>query len=278
MLLFACGCMGTEYYDVTSSEVKPPEGIDNVIPQVGASLEVELDYEFDFYTRFQPGQRYKQYRYRVLLNDWEYCYGVVSYEYEKVVIPIMENDSYSPASVVVEGAKALEYKDNPESWDSWHELYRGTQECLPGSSGPKYTDLADKRVIVRIEGKDYPFVLEDTGAGQVLKRLLAGRRVTLPISMENNYIYPLDYDNSFVKELRSSAPPWYGTANARQKAGKMYIGPDGLLHICLNDHTIIGYDSEIGHCVDDYLKDLKKLYPGWHSYKQAEMTIFLEDR
>ncbi len=57
----------------------------------------------------------------------------------------------------------------------------------------------------------------------------------------------------------------------------MYIDPGGVLHICLNSHTITGYDSKIGFCAADYLKALRKLYPGWHGYVQGQMTLFLED-
>ena len=147
-----------------------PEGITNVIPQEGAALEVELSYEFDYYTKFEPGRQFKQYRYRVYINDRQYCYGVTADESQRVSIPIMENDSHTPATIVVEGAKALDYNVNPEQWDTWHELYRGTQECLPESESLKYPDFEDWRLIVRIDGKDYPFVLYDTGAGEVLKR------------------------------------------------------------------------------------------------------------
>lgn len=268
------GCLGTEYYDVATDDIKTPEGITNVIPQEGASLEVDLTYDFDFYTRFEPGTRYKQYRYRVLINDWEYCYGVVTSEGQKVSIPIMENDSCSPATIVVEGAKALDYNINPEQWDTWHELYRGTQECLPESESLKYPDLEECRLIVRIDGKDYPFVLYDTGAGEVLKRRLFGRKVTMPISLDK-YIYPLHYDNDFIKELRGIIPPNFGLANEKQKAGNLYLEPSGLLHICLKDNSITGYDSEIGFCSSDYIDDLKKLYPGWHGYEQSEMTLYL---
>ena len=268
--------MGTEYYDVATDEIITPEGITNVIPQEGAALEVELSYEFEYYTRFEPGRQFKQYRYRVYINDRPYCYGVTNDESQRVSIPIMENDSHTPATIVVEGAKALDYNVNPEQWDTWHELYRGTQECLPESKSLKYPDFEDWRLIVRIDGKDYPFVLYDTGAGEVLKRHLFGRKVTLPISLDN-YIYPLHYDNDFIKELRGIIPPNFGIANERQKTGNLYLEPSGLLHICLKSHSITGYDSEIGYCVCDYKDDLKKLYPGWHGYVQSEMTLFLEE-
>ena len=62
------GCLGTEYYDVATDEIKTPEGVTNVIPQEGASLEVELTYEFEYYTKFEPGRRFKKYRYRVYIK------------------------------------------------------------------------------------------------------------------------------------------------------------------------------------------------------------------
>lgn len=272
--LVLSGCLGTEYYDVATDEIITPEGITNVIPQEGAALEIELTYEFEYYTKFEPGRRFKQYRYKVYINDRPYCYGVTADESQRVTIPIMENDSHTPATIVVEGAKALDYNVNPEQWDTWHELYRGTQECLPESESLKYPDFEDWRLIVRIDGKDYPFVLYDTGAGEVLKRHLFGRKVSIPISLNDNYIYP-SVDDGFVKELNGIIPPNFGAANERQKAGNLYISPYGELHICLHNHTITGYDSDIGFCDVDYKDDLKKLYPGWHGYVQSEMTLFL---
>ncbi len=275
-LLLLSGCLGTEYYDVATEDIIMPEGVTNVIPQEGASLEVELSYEFEYYTKFEPGRRFKQYRYRVYINDRPYCYGVTADESQRVTIPIMENDSHTPATIVVEGAKALDYNVNPKQWDTWHELYRGTQECLPESESPRYPDFEDWRLIVRIDGKDYPFVLYDTGAGEVLKRHLFGRKVTIPISLNDNYIFPL-VDDGFVKELNGIIPPNYGAANERQIVGNLYIRPYGELHICLHNHTITGYDSEIGFCSPEYKDALKKLYPGWHGYVQSEMTLFLEE-
>ena len=81
--LLLSGCLGTEYYDVATDEIITPEGHTNVIPQEGAALEIELTYEFEYYTKFEPGRRFKQYRYRVYINDRPYCYG----EWRTIPIP-----------------------------------------------------------------------------------------------------------------------------------------------------------------------------------------------
>ena len=61
----ATGCWGwVEYFDVAADEIKVPEGISDVIPQEGTTLTIDLTYEYVPKTKFEPGEDWKQYRYR----------------------------------------------------------------------------------------------------------------------------------------------------------------------------------------------------------------------
>ena len=89
--------------------------------------------------------------------------------------------------------------------------------------------------------------------------------------------YDVATDEIITPEGITNVIPQEGAANERQKVGNLYLSPYGELHICLHNHSITGYDSEIGFCSPDYKDALKKLYPGWHGYVQSEMTLFLEE-
>lgn len=274
LAMLVAGC-GTEYYDVDTEVLNTPEGVTDVIPQEGTTLSVALTYRFDYYTRFEPGYDYKQYRYRVLIDGWTYGYGVVTSEYEIATIPIMANDTHLPAKIVVEGARALEYKDNPEEWDTWHQLYSGIQECLPASEKPKFDALKGARLKVTIDGGSFLFDIKDSGAGEAFKRLIAGREITVPVYVDDS-IWIGDDPESFRTEAAESIPPDYGRANDRHKAGEIHLEKNGWLSICLKDREITGYDTLLGTVRSEDLKPLKSLYPGRHRQEQMTMTLSLE--
>lgn len=94
IVLLLSGCWGwVEYFDVTADEIKLPKGITDVIPQEGTALAIDLTYEYVPKTKFEPGEDWKQYRFRALVDGREYCYGVISGEIEAARIPIMANDT-----------------------------------------------------------------------------------------------------------------------------------------------------------------------------------------
>lgn len=274
--LLLSGCWGwVEYYDVVAEEVKVPEGIGDVIPQEGATLTLDLTYEFVPATKFQPGRDYKHYRYRALIDGWEYCCGAVFSEYQKAVIPIMANDTHSPVSIVVEGSVALDYEETPKEWGEWHELYRGTQECLPAGEPSKYDKLADARLCVVIDGKTYHFDIDNTGSGLVFKRLLAGQVLSVSAEISDS-IWPWLEDNGFRRQILDCFPPHYGQFNGKYLAGGVYITSEGSLHICLRDKQAYGYNTCLGTVVKDDLKALKILYPGTEQLNEADLRIFLD--
>ena len=263
-----------EYYDVTGDELKVPDGIADVIPQEGTTLAIDLTYEYVPKTKFEPGYDYKQYRYRVLIDGWEYCYGVTDQDYYDVTIPIMANDTHTPASIVVEGSKALDYEENPKEWDAWHELYNGTQECLRASENPKYDNLKDKQLKVTIDGKSFFFDIRDTGAGQAFKRLMSDRTVTLSVNLDN-FVFVHDDPKNFLKEFGENVPPCFGKAHYKHKVGELSLEKNGSLHICLKDIETFGYDTILGSVRPEDIKAFKKLYPGYHNQVQATLTMSL---
>lgn len=206
-------------------------------------LSLDLTYEFDVYTRFEPGEDYRAYRYRVLIDGEIYSQGIVSrYSYgKKTTIPIMANDTHSSVTVVVEGSKALEYSDFPTSWDTWHELYRGTQEYLPATASPRYAGLAGAKMGMTIDGKTYTFDISDSASGEAFKRLLAEWSVPL---LKEGGIYS---DNQF-----------------------------GGLYICLKSGKDPRYTTLLGFVTDADLNALKALYPGKKNQVESSMTLFLK--
>ena len=273
--LFLSGCWGwVEYFDVAEETLKVPEGISDVIPQEGTTLALNLTYEFVPQTKFEPGYDYKQYRYRVLIDGWEYCYGVTNEEYYDVTIPIMANDTHSPVSIVVQGSKALDYEDNPNEWEDWHELYSGTQECLPANEATRYGNLKDTQLNVTIDGKSFRFDIRDTGTGQAFKRLLADQTVTLSVCLDN-FISIYEDTEGFHKDLADKVPPCFELSHYKHKVGEISLEKGGWLGICLKDKETFGYDTILGSVRPEDLKEFKKLYPGYHNQVQTTMTLSL---
>lgn len=275
LTLLLSGCWGwVEYFDVVEEKLQTPEGVTDVLPQEGATLSLDLTYEYVPQTKFEPGCDYKMYRYRVLVDGWEYCYGVTNSDYQTVTIPIMANDTHSPVSIVVEGSKALDYEDNPKGWEAWHELYSGTQECLAAGESPAYDRLEDKQLQVTIDGKSFLFDIRDTGAGQVFKRLMSGRTVTLPVCLDD-FIFIYEDPDGFEKELSEKVPPCFGQSGYKHKAGEIKLEKNGLFEICLKDRETFGYDTILGAVRPEDLKALKKLHPSKYGQVRTTMTLSL---
>lgn len=271
ILLLCCSC-GTEYYDVDTEEVTPPEGIEHIIPQQGTLLSLDVTYKFDFYTRFQPGRDYRVYRYRVLIDGWEYSTGAVNSEPPKVSIPIMANDTHVPVSVVVEGAKAMDYSDYPKSWDTWHELYRGTQVGLTDAESPEFSGLGGSRLLLETNGKTIRFDIEESGSGIAFKRLMSGLgRVAIPVTIDSF----IDFWE-FPEPIAQTVPVNQDTSGSDWKAGNLYLD-GGRLCISLRDtKNRYCYPTLLGRVVKEDLESLKSLYPGRQRQEQAEIAMCLE--
>jgi hypothetical protein len=283
-LLILSGCMGTMYYDVAADEITTPEGVGEAIPQEGTMLSLDLTYEFDVYTRFEPGEDYRAYRYRVLIDGEIYSQGIVSrYSYgKKTTIPIMANDTHSPVTVVVEGSKALEYSDFPTSWDTWHELYRGTQEYLPATASPRYAGLAGAKMGMTIDGKTYTFDISDSASGEAFKRLLAEWSVPLPVIIDDT-IWPYylegaeNEERRFLEQVLARVPANCPTEGVTLKEGGIYSDNQfGGLYICLKSGKDPRYTTLLGFVTDADLNALKALYPGKKNQVESSMTLFLK--
>lgn len=272
IFLLCCSC-GTEYYDVDTEEVTSPEETRNVIPRQGTLLELDVTYKFDYYTRFQPGRDFRVYRYRVLIDGWEYSTGVVESEGRKASIPIMANDTHAPVSVVVEGAKAMDYSDYPKSWDTWHELYRGTQEGLPDTESPEFSGLCGSRLLLVTNGKTIRFDIEESGSGIAFKRLMSGLgRVSVPATIDSF----IDFWE-FPWPIAQTVPANQDTSVSDWKAGNLYLLDGGRLCISLRDKkNQFCYPTFLGRVVKEDLEALKALYPGRQRQEQMEVAMYLE--
>ena len=279
LLIFLGGCMGMEYYDVATEEISSAEGITDAIPQAGTVLTLDIEYKYEFYTRFEPGRDYRVYRYHVLIDGNEYSRGIVNNGNVSASIPIIANDTHSPATVVVEGSKALDYSDYPSYWDTWHELYRSTQECLPAAESPSYADLAGARLGMTIDGKTYTFDIQDSGSGEAFKRVLKDRNVSLQIYIDNSIgIYPEGEEDArrFWTQVREMVPANCDTEGIVWKAGGIYL-EGGNLYVCLKSGKDKSYSTLIGFISDGDLKALKSLRPGGNKQVQTSMTLFLTE-
>ena len=279
LLFFLGGCIGTEYYDVASDEITSPDGVTEVIPQAGTVLTLDIEYKYEFYTRFEPGRDYRVYRYHVLIDGKEYSRGIVNNGNVSASIPIIANDTHSPATVVVEGSKALDYSDYPSYWDTWHELYRSTQEFLPAAESPRYAGLAGARLGMTIDGKTYTFDIQDSGSGEAFKRILKDRSVSLQIYIDNSIgIYPEGEEDArrFWTQIREMVPANCDTEGIIWKAGGIYL-EDGNLYVCLKSGKEKSYATLLGFIADSDLKALKSLRPGGNKQVQTSMTLFLTE-
>ncbi|MBR5904900.1 MAG: hypothetical protein IKZ51_00410 [Bacteroidales bacterium] len=271
--LFALsGCMGANFYDVATEEVDAPD----VIPQEGTTLSLDITYEPDASTRFQPATVLQPYRYHVLIDGWEYSYGLGA----QAQIPIMANDTHAPVTIIVEGAKALEYKVFPSAWDDWHELYRGTQGALGETEQSKYKGLEGLSLGVKLGNKTYKFEFVDSGASEVFKRLLMGREITLPISISNSIgLSPFDMSDGqkeFLNLVCSSAPKDFRFWNGSLTVGGLYLY-SSTMDLVIQDGQKVGFDygTLLATVCKEDLKALKKLYTPWKAPELFEMTLSL---
>ena len=271
-LFVLSGCMGAIFYDVATEEIDAPD----VIPQEGTTLSLDITYDPDASTRFQPAEVYRRYRSHVLIDGWEYSYGLGA----QASIPIMANDTHSPVTIIVEGAKALDYKDYPSAWDDWHELYRGTQAALGETEKTKYKGLENQSLGVKLGDKTYKFEFMDSGASKVFKRLLMGREITLPISISNSiWLSPFDMSdeqNEFLKLVYSSAPKDFRFWNGSLTVGGLYLY-SSTLDLVIQDGQKVGFDygTLLATVCKEDLKALKKLYTPWKAPELFEMTLSL---
>lgn len=260
------------YYDIDTDEILTPEGISEVIPKEGTTLSLDVTYKYDYYTKFEPGYEFRIYRYHVLINDWEYSSGIVWTEYQKVSIPIMANDTHSPVTIVVEGARAMDYSDYPSAWDSWHQLYHGTQECLPESESTRFAGLDEAKLKMEINGQSFSFEVEESGSGIAFKRLMSDLgRITIPVTIDT-FIHLWN----FPEQIAQTVPVNQDATGSEWKAGNIYLN-EGCPYICLKDKKVqCSYPTLLGRVASKDLKALKALYPGWQRQDQTDITFYLE--
>ena len=278
VLFLLTGCLA--YLDIVSDEVTAPDGITDVIPQEGTTLYLNLKYAQDHSTRTSMAYDSKVYRYRVFINDREYSQGVVKRVEplpDSPSIPIMANDTHIPATIVVEGSKALDYSDFPTAWEDWHELYRGTQECLPDSEAPKYTGLFNAKLGVTISNNTYTFEISDSGAGEVFKRMLMGQTVSLPINISTSiWINRTKEDGkSFCNRMKELLPANCNAELSEWKPGGIYF-VNGDFYIYLDSRKKHSYATYLGSVSDFDLKAIKALYPGDGHNAASSVTLFLK--
>ena len=128
--LFLTSCLDTIYYDATPGEVASM-----TIPAEGGSFEFQLvEYEILSDTRFQPGEWFKYYRYRVVEDS------VAGEESENVVdnpdvlIDFAPNDSdhTKEYTIDVKIAKDFYKVDEEHLFGEWQTVWHITQPSIVG--------------------------------------------------------------------------------------------------------------------------------------------------
>jgi hypothetical protein len=276
-LLLLTGCHPW-YFDVFSAEVSAPEETGDIIPQEGTTLSLNLDYARDINTRTSVEEVFKVYRYRVFINDREYCQGMTasSFARKTTTIPIMANDTHIPATIVVEGSKALDYSEFPTSWDEWYELYRGTQECLSESEEPRYAGLVDAKLGVTVGNDTFTFDITDSGAGEVFKRMMMGQTLSFPVTINTCIRIGKNTEEgkSFCKQLENVLPANCSTELSERKVGGIYF--NGAFDIYLDPRKRQGNVNNLGLVSDSDLKAFSALYPGDGESVSSTVTLFLK--
>lgn len=129
--LWLTSCLDTIYYDATPGEVASM-----TIPAEGGSFEFQLvEYEILRDTRFQPGEWFKDYRYRVVED------GVVGEESESIAanpevvwIDFAPNDSdhTKEYTIDVKVAKDFYRYDEEHHFGEWQTVWHITQPSMVG--------------------------------------------------------------------------------------------------------------------------------------------------
>jgi len=279
-------CLGTEYYDVASEKLSADELVQQqgIIPQEGTVLTLDLTHEYEYYTRFQPGREAKKYRYRVLIDGHLYCQDVLYMFDPSVSIPIMANDSYSLKSIVVEGAKALEYGDEPD-WEDWHELYSAAQEAMGTGQPLKYSGLMGSSLQIELEGKTLNLDFEENGSAEVFRRILSERQgcyISSSSNVSDTFAY-IDYHREETDEGLLITEMWdrvpQNTVYSKFLAGTLYYSDWSLL-LSLHDYNYGGlcggksYLTPIATVRKEDMKTLRSLYRN-HQFLDTEIAIRL---
>ena len=267
------------YYDIAGEEILVPHGETDMIPQEGTILTLNLSYEIDsVVTRFtyDPDyiDYYQYYRYRVFFDDWYYCGRTIKRE-TKVSIPIMANDSYSPVTVRVEGARSTNYEGT--EWADWHEIYRGIQDPLAETEELEYSCLEDLHLTIKMIDTEFTFNLIDSGAAQVLKRLLKDRKYLILASVPSSKNEIRGYSTSpsfdfFISRLKTLVPVDTRNYEGKDKAGALFVNGSSIV-ITLTDtenHT----GTFVGSVVEAQLEDLRSFLQT-HT-NPAAMTVYLK--
>lgn len=275
-LLLLTGCHPW-YLDVFSAEVTTPEETGDIIPQEGTILCLNLTFARDTSTRTSIEEIHKVYRYRVFINDREYCRGMTASDFGKYTnIPIMANDTHIPATIVVEGSKALDYSDYPTSWENWHEIYRGTQACLSESEEPRYDGLVDAKLGVTIGNDTFTFDFSDSGAGEVFKRIMMGQTLSFQVTINSciRIARNTEEGKRFCEQMERAIPANSSTELSEWKVGGVYFSR--VFDIYLDPRKKQSNETCLGIVSDSDLNALSALYPGDGESVSSTVTLFLK--
>lgn len=267
-----------EYTAPTTEAMTAATDEDGLLPQEGTTLHLTLNY--GPVTKWEPGHSWKWYRYRVFVDGELYSKGIISEEgyYDVFDIPLIANDSHSVRTVTAEGSMALDF-DSGDKWDEWHKLYEAQQACLPDDQPLQYAELENARLIMRIKGKQIPFVMDKNGAAEAFKRLFYEHAVVFRVQVNNDGI-PFDWSSQgeMLNYLRASIPQYHDENRKELKAGEVYFGYYGF-SICLKDQDISGrsYLSTIGHVSPESADLLYSLASG-APYGYTDIIFSLENK
>lgn len=280
-----CGPYHPDYVDIVGEEVLLPQGETDMIPQEGTTLSLNLSYELVPFTRFQkdyPYYFYQYYRFRVFINDWQYCYRLIHEEErhdlfqgdKTVSVPIMANDSHSPATVRVEASRCRDYEGT--EWEEWHAIYSGIQEPLAETEELAFSGLEGKQLAIQIIDTEFTFDLVDSGPAMILKRLLKDSKYQLPAHVPYPYEDIQGYsdasDEYLTSSLKALVPQDDRDYEGKNKAGGLYLN-NGVIRIALKNGRTDGIF--IGSIAETELEDLLS-FRQTHTMTNATMTLYLK--
>lgn len=227
------------------------------IAQEGSIVWIPMEYR-QVDTKFQPGMSYRPFRYRAMVDDVQYSYGICNHKhidnhYLRVVVPA--NDSYQERDVAIEVSYSDGYDIDKGKWEDWIRIFDGRQDGLEEGSPLLEPLLEDMTIYITIGPVCIPVQAVEGSSVKSLKWVLYHTSLGFNISVYDDFITTGSSENNNI--LRNSVPVNHVTFCEN---GALYMHDDGRLFLTRN--FSIDNVTLIGRIADSDMDALRAVFAG----------------
>lgn len=215
------------------------------IAQEGSVVWIPMEYR-QVDTKFQPGMSYRPFRFRAMVDDVQYSYGICNHkhidnQYLRVVVPA--NDSYQEREVAIEVSYSDGYDIDKGKWEDWIRIFDGRQDGLEEGAPLLEPLLEDMTIYITIGPVCIPVQAEEGSSVMSLKWVLYHTSLGFNINVYDDFITTGSSENNNI--LRNSVPVNHVTFCEN---GALYMHDEGRLFLTRNfsidNVTLIGRIAE----------------------------------